>query len=319
MKTTTKMFLAAAAVVTMSQAVLAADYPDKGLEFIVPFPPGGASNFIGRAIATELATDLGQNVTVINRAGAAGTVGAAELARAEPDGYTIGILTSTPLMMKPHTTELPYDLSSFSLICRGFDNPLILTVNAQSDIDSLEDLIKVAKGSPTAVKFYTEGPGSLQDIAMSALQAAGDFSAVGVPMTGHQNAVKNLLSNVITVAVLTADSVLGSPELLKPIAIMSRERVPSPDVPTVKEVLNADVVYSLTGAIVAPAGLDQATYGRLVSACETAQQAAAFRETLGKYSMPPVRETGEGFAKAFEAEYNAIGDHIREQKGAGAN
>ncbi len=312
MKTIMKSLLTAAAVAVAVTGATAADYPEKNLEFIVPFPPGGASNFIGRAIAKELSADLGREITVLNRAGAAGTVGAAELARAEPDGYTIGILTSTPLVMKPQSTKLPYDLSSFSLICRGFDNPLILTVSAKSDINTLEDLIALAKENPTAVKFYTEGPGTLQDIAMGALQEAGEFKAIGVPMTGHQTAVQNLLSGVITVAPLTADSVIGSPELLKPIAIMSRNRVPNPDVATVNEVLNADVVYSLTGAVVAPAGLEEAKYDRLVAACENAQKAPEFVETLESYSMPPVTETGAGFAEAFKSEYDSVGKYMAE-------
>ncbi len=156
----------------------------------MPFPPGGASNLIGRAIAQEMEKNLGQSITVINRAGAAGTVGAAEVARAKPDGYTIGILTSTPLLMKPHTTKLPYTLGSFELVCRAFDNPLILTVNAKSKIKTFADFLKQAKAENGNIKFYSEGPGSLQDIAMSDLEAKAKFKAIGVPMKGHQAAVQ---------------------------------------------------------------------------------------------------------------------------------
>ena len=296
----------AAACVTALQAA-AQTYPDKPLEFIVPFPPGGASNLIGRAIAAAMSEELGEEITVLNRAGAAGTVGASELARAEPDAYTIGILTSTPLLMKPHTTELPYDLSSFSLICRGFDNPLILTVATSSGIETLEALMEQAKADPTSVRYYTEGPGSLQDIAMDALQEAGGFEAVGVPMTGEQVAVQNLLSTVITVAPITAGTALGNPDMLTPIAIMSRERVPNPDVPTVEEVVGTPVVYSLTGAILAPAGIPEDRRARLVSACGSAQSADSFTEVLDQYSMPPVSETGDAFAASLTSEYEDIG------------
>ncbi|MEX5728725.1 tripartite-type tricarboxylate transporter receptor subunit TctC [Rhodovulum iodosum] len=285
----------------------AQDYPDGPLEFIVPFPPGGASNLIGRAIASAMSEDLGVEITVLNRAGAAGTVGATELSRAEADGYTIGILTSTPLLMRPHTADLPYELSSFELICRGFDNPLILTVATSSGITTLEELMALAENDPAAVRFYSEGPGTLQDIAMNALQEAGGFEALGVPMTGEQTAVQNLLSGVINVAPITAGTALGNPDLLTPIAIMSRERVPNPDVPTVGEVLGSPVIYSLTGAIVAPKGIPADRYGRLVEACATAQGSDSFNEVLGQYSMPPVSETGAGFAEALTGEYDAIG------------
>lgn len=312
-----RSLILAAAVALTAGAAQAADYPDKGLTFVVPFPPGGASNFIGRAIATEMEADLGQDITVLNKAGAAGTVGGADIARAEPDGYTIGILTSTPLLMKPHTAELPYDLSSFDIVCRAFDNPLILTVNAKSDIETFEDLVAKAKERQGAVKYYTEGPGSLQDIAMSDLESKVGYKAIGVPMKGHQAAVQNLLSGVIDVAPLTAEAVLGNPDLLRPIAIMSEERVETPDVPTIKELGYDDVVYSLTGAIVAPKGLDTAVYDRLVTACANAQTSAGFTETLTKFSMPKITETGEASAASIGKQYQAIGSYI-EKNGLGA-
>lgn len=297
-----------AAALAASVGIANAQYPDKGLTFIVPFPPGGASNLIGRAIATEMEKNLGQSITVLNRAGAAGTVGAAEVARAKPDGYTIGILTSTPLLMKPHTTKLPYTLASFELVCRAFDNPLILTVNAKSKIKTFADFLKEAKNGNA--KYYTEGPGSLQDIAMSALEAKAKFKAIGVPMKGHQAAVQNLLSGVIDIAPLTAGAVLGNPDLLRPIAIMAANKVDKPDVPTLRA-LGYDVVYSLTGAIVAPKGIGKAKYDRLVSACAAAQKSKGFTTMLDKFNMPHATETGAAFAKALTAQYDAIGAYMK--------
>lgn len=298
--------LLAVAVFTASVGIANAQYPDKGLTFIVPFPPGGASNLIGRAMAQEMEKNLGQPITVINRAGAAGTVGAAEVARAKPDGYTIGILTSTPLLMKPHTTKLPYTLSSFDLICRAFDNPLILTVSAKSKIKTFADFLKQARAGNGNIKYYSEGPGSLQDIAMSDLEAKAKFKAVGVPMKGHQAAVKNLLSGVIDIATVTAESVLHNSDLLRPIAIMAANKVEKPAVPTLRS-LGYDVVYSLTGGIVAPKGLDKAKYDRLVNACAAAQKSKSFTTMLDKFNMPHATETGAAFAKALTAQYNAIG------------
>ncbi len=305
-----KTILAAAVAMTAMTGAAHAEYPEKGLSFIVPFPPGGASNLIGRAIAAEMQKDLGQDITVFNRAGAAGTVGGAEVARADADGYTIGILTSTPLLMKPNTAELPYNLKSFDLICRAFDNPLILTVNAKSSIKTADDLMARLKQNPP-LKFYSEGPGSLQDIAMSDFQKKAGFKAIGVPMKGHQAAVKNLLSEVIDIAPLTAGAVLGNPELLRPIAIMAPARVEQPDVPTLKE-LGYDVVYSLTGGIVAPKGIEKAKYDRLVQACVSAQASDDFKSVLKKFSMPAVSEVGDDFAKSVTQQYETIGAYIRE-------
>ncbi len=307
------------ALVGIAGSALAADFPTKGVEFIVPYPPGGASNFIGRAIAQAMTKDLGQEVTVLNRAGGAGTVGAAELARKAPDGYTIGLMTSTPLLMKPQTSKLPYDLSSFTLLCRGFDNPLILTVSASSGITSLEQLVEKAKKAPGSVKYYTEGPGTLQDIAMGRLQEVGGFKAIGVPMTGFQAATQNLLSGVIDVAPVTADVVLGNPDLLKPIAVMAREPIPAVAVPTVGKVLGKPVVYSLTGAVVAPKGLPEDVKKRLVESCAVAQKDAEFNALLTKYDMPPVSQSGQAFAEAFQEEYDNIGAYIQQHKQGAKN
>ena len=305
-----KRTVIAAAVLAASVGIANAQYPDKGLTFIVPFPPGGASNLIGRAIAQEMEKNLGQSITVLNRAGAAGTVGAAEVARAKPDGYTIGILTSTPLLMKPHTTKLPYTLASFELVCRAFDNPLILTVNAKSKIKTFADFLKQAKAENGNIKYYSEGPGSLQDIAMSDLEAKAKFKAIGVPMKGHQAAIQNLLSGVIDIAPVTAGAVLGNPDLLRPIAIMAANKVEKPAVPTLRA-LGYDVVYSLTGAIVAPKGIGKAKYDRLVSACAAAQKSKGFTAMLDKFKMPHATETGPAFAKTLTAQYEAIGAYMK--------
>ncbi len=304
------LLLAAAVIAASIGTAGAQQYPDKGLNFIVPYPPGGPSNLMGRAIAKGMEQDLGKPITVINRSGGGGTVGVAEIARSAADGYTIGMAPSTPLLMKPHTTKLPYDISSFDLICRAFDNPLILTVSAKSSIKNLDDFLKTAKAKNGLLKFYSEGPGSLQDIAMSELQAKAGFKAIGVPMKGNQAAIQNLLSGVIDVAPITSGIVLSNPDLLRPIASMSAEKLQKPDVPTLSS-RGYNVVYSLMGAVVAPKGLGKAKYDRLVKACASAQKSADFLTMMDKFHMPHVTETGEGFAKAVTAQYNAIGDYMK--------
>ena len=160
------------------------------------------------------------------------------------------------------------------------------------------------------MKFYSEGPGSLQDIAMSDLEAKAKFKAIGVPMKGHQAAVQNLLSGVIDIAPLTAGSVLSNPDLLRPIAIMAANKVEKPTVPTLRS-LGYDVVYSLTRAIVAPKGIDKAKYNRLVSACASAQKSQGFTTMLDKFHMPHATQNGPTFAKTLTQQYNAIGAYMK--------
>lgn len=304
--------LAAAALVVSAGAAQAQQYPARNLSFVVPFPPGGVTNLVARTIATAMEAPLGVSITVVNRAGAAGTIGSAEIAKASPDGYTIGITTSTPLLLQPHTASLPYGADSFEYICKAYNNPMMLAVRKGGELDSLEKIVAHGKANPGAIKFYITSPGSLQDISMRDFLGKAGIEAVGVPMKGDQPAVQNLLTGIIQVAPLTAGPVLSNRDTVQAVAVMAEERLDMlPDVPTMKE-KGFDITYDLWGAIVAPKGLPAAVKTRLEEACKTAQESDAFREAMNKFNMPVVYQSGAEFEEAFRKEFETAGRFLAE-------
>lgn len=286
----------------------ASDYPRKNVSLVSPFPPGGTSDLVARAISSGMESSLGRSVTVVNRAGAGGAVGAGYVASATPDAYTVGLLTATPLLLAPLTSELPYSVDDFDYICRAFDNPLILTASTSSEFKTLDEFIEYAQDDATRVRYYTASAGALQDVATTDFSSQADFDAVAIPLRGDQPAVQNLMSGVIDVALLTTGVVLTNPDGLRPIAVMSQQRLDSmPDIPTFQE-YGYELYYSLWGAMVTPKGIPEDSKKKLEAACESAQQGDRFKETMASLNMPVVYQSGE----EFEAEFLGLVETTRE-------
>jgi len=114
----------------------AQDYPTKPLNMVIPFPPGGNTDLMARALQPELAKALGQPVVVVNKGGAGGTIGDIEVANARPDGYTIGLTPNNPLTAQPHIQKLPYDMASFRYVCLTYDVPYVLIASPKAPFDS---------------------------------------------------------------------------------------------------------------------------------------------------------------------------------------
>ena len=310
--------LAAAAALTAAGSAGAQQYPSKNITFIVPFPAGGVTNLVSRTIASAMEKPLGVTITVLNRAGAAGTIGTAEIASAQPDGYTIGNATSTPLLLRPHAAKLPYGVDSFDYICKAYNNPMMVAVKKGSTLDTIEKVVAFGKANPGKLKYYISSPASLQSVSMRDFLGKAGIQAVGVPMKGDSPAIQNLLTGIIQLAPLTAGPILSNPDTLQAIAVMADKRIEKlPDVPTMTE-KGYPVAYDLWGAVVAPKGLPAAVKGKLRTACKEAQQSTAFKETMNKFNMPVVYQSGEEFELAFRKEFEQAGKLLK-QSGAKKN
>jgi tripartite-type tricarboxylate transporter receptor subunit TctC len=308
--------LAAAALVAAGGVIAghaeAQQYPTRSVTFIVPFPPGGVTNLVSRTIASAMEKPLGVSITVVNRSGAAGTIGTADIAKAAPDGYTIGNGTSTPLLLRPHTAKLPYGVDSFDYICKAYNNPLVVAVKKGSALDTIEKIVSYGKANPGKLKYYITSPGSLQSVSMRDFLSKAGIKAVGVPMKGDQPAIQNLLTGIIQLAPLTSGPILSNPDTVQAVAAMSDRRLDKlPDVPTMAEKGYA-VAYDLWGAIVAPKGLPQAVKARLQAACKEAQQTDTFKQTMNKFNMPVVYQSGDEFEAGFRKEFEAAGRFLKE-------
>lgn len=145
------------------------DYPTRPITVIVGYPPGGNTDLMARALQQELSRALGQTVVIQNRGGAAGTLGAAEAARARPDGYTLLFSPNNPLTAQTHQMALPYSLDSFRFLCLTYDNPQVIVLGRNAPFQDFAGMVRHGRSAKEALIFGSPGQGSTQHILTAAL------------------------------------------------------------------------------------------------------------------------------------------------------
>lgn len=234
-----RVFVFAALPAHLSAPVAAQSFPAKPLRIIVPFPPGGGVDVVARVVGRKLTETLAQPVIVENRAGAAATLGADVVAKAPPDGYTIGLFTST-LLMTPALQKVPYDtLRDFAPVILFATVPNILVVHPSLPAKSLQELMRLARARPGELTHATSGPGSVPHLMMELLRTmVPRFDIVHVAYKGNAQAITDLLGGHITMhisSMLSAKPYITNGRL-RPIAVTSGKRSrAAPDVPTFAE------------------------------------------------------------------------------------
>ncbi|MCC7325362.1 MAG: tripartite tricarboxylate transporter substrate binding protein [Burkholderiales bacterium] len=258
--------LLAAAVV--AGAAYGQSYPTKPIRLIVPFPPGGGTDFVARQFATKLAEQTGWTIVVDNKAGASGMIGLAEAARANPDGYDIVMgqadnMIIAPAMQKNQPVDPIKELTPISLVATS---PFLFMTTVDSKFKSLNDVVAAAKANPGKVTYGTAGTGNYTHLAMELLQQEGNFKLEQVPYKGAAPAMTDLMGGHIAMAALSIAS--GMPGIrggkLRGLAVTSAKRSPAlPDVPTVAESGFKDFEAIGWLGILAPNGIPPAVVARL--------------------------------------------------------
>ena len=239
-KIAARLFLAAFSLVFTASAWAAPDYPNRPITFVVPLAAGGGTDIIARALANEMAKDLGQPIVIENRPGASGSVGSAYVAHAKPDGYTAVVgTTGTHQNNQFLYKSLPYnpftDFKAVNIIC-VFNN--VVVVPESSPIKTLPELVTAAKNSKQGLNYGIAAIGSSPHLAIELFKREAGFSAQGIPYGGSSAAAADLLSGRLD---FMMDSILSDlanirAGKLRPIATLGVERSPVlPDVPTVAE------------------------------------------------------------------------------------
>lgn len=220
-------------------AAWAQGYPSKPIRFIIPFPPGGPTDLMGRTAADQLARAWKVQVIPDNRAGAGGNIGAEQCAKSPPDGYTICMLTVAQTISPALYRKLGFDpLKDFSYVTLMALLPSLLTTHPSLPVKNVKDLIALAKSKPGELVYASTGNGSSPHMLMEMLKSMGGINVVHVPYKGQAAAVVDQMSGQIQLAFNTAITALPHVEAgkLKPIAISTRERFPPlPNLPTVEE------------------------------------------------------------------------------------
>ncbi len=256
-----KKLLATLAIgLAVSSGAAAQEWPNKSINFLVPFPPGGSTDMIARTVGAKLDSRIGAPIIVDNRGGAGGTVGAATAKRAAPDGYTIFVSSLGPFVIGPHLMKsVGYDpLKDFDYITVAVQAPNVLVVPAQSPHKDFKSLLNYLKANPGKMTFASAGNGTSDHLTAELFWQETGTKAIHVPYKGGSPAMMDLLGNQVDATFMNINTGLTNIKggKLRALAITSSKRSPLlPDVPTMEELgLKNATVYSWQ-AFAAPKGI----------------------------------------------------------------
>jgi len=294
---------------------MAGPYPERPLRIIVGLPAGSLPDTIARLLGQRLSEALGEPVVVENLTGAAGNIAADHLAKARGDGYTLGVLSQTQVVVNPNLYKLPYDpVKDFAPISELTLSPNVLVVPPDFPARTIAELVALAKRDPGGITFASGGTGSGTHLAAELLKTAAGIDLRHVPYKGVSAAIPDLLAGRVTLMFSPIQSVL--PLLrdgrLRAVAITSRSRSPLlPDVPTVAESGYPGFEATLWSGLFAPAGTPPAVVRLLhretVKALGSPQLQARFAE-LG---MEAVGNSPDELGAAIRAEIPSWGRVIK--------
>jgi tripartite-type tricarboxylate transporter receptor subunit TctC len=295
-------------------------YPNRPIKIIVPFPPGGPTDILGRIVAQKLSERLGQSVVVDNKAGASGMIGADIVAKAAPDGYTL-LVNASLHVINPSLYEKPrYDaIADFAPLSNLADVPLVLVVNAKTPVQTVKDLIAWIKSSKTPVNFASSGNATAPHLAGEAFKlAVGIDNMQHVPYKGSSPALTDLLGGQVQ---LMFDSLPSSQAFiksgtLKAIAVTTQRRSSAlPNVPTISESAVPGFNFSTWYGVWAPASTPSALVEKLSSEIGHITRLPEVREKFLALGAEPVGSSAEDFA-AFNKSELAKWARIVKQSGA---
>jgi tripartite-type tricarboxylate transporter receptor subunit TctC len=284
----------------------AQDWPTKTVRIIVPFGAGSTPDMVARLIADRLQQKLGQSFVIENKPGASGNLGTDAVAKAQPDGATIGVSIGGPLAINTLLfSKLPYDpAKDIAPITQLITQPSALVVNAGLGVNSVAELVALLKREPGKYSFGSIGNGSLSHLAMEAIALKSGTRMVHVPYPGSPQAMTAVLRGDVQMACLPAISVtpqLGSGKV-KILAVSTGKRSTLlPDIPTLKEA-GIDVEADAWMGLIAPGGTPAAVIARIHDAVVEAIKAPAARDKLATQLMEPIGNSPAEFRAVIDRE-----------------
>jgi tripartite-type tricarboxylate transporter receptor subunit TctC len=292
---------------TLTSAVFAQAFPNKPITIVVPFPPGGSTDSVARAIMPKMNAELGQSIVVDNKPGATGAIGATAVKRSPADGYTmmvgsIGVYATNPFLQK----NLQYDpLKDFDLLTVAVRAPNVLVASPNFPAGNMKELMEYLKKNPGKTTFATSGAGSSDHLTTALFWQKTGTDGIHVPYKGGAPAITDLLGNQVNISFQNINVIVKHVQAgkLKAIAITSDKRSPLlPNVPTLLESGIKDVdVYSWQ-AIVAPKGLPADVKKKLHTSVVNALNAPDVKKNMTDVGFEIVANTPEQFEQFLKKE-----------------
>ena len=299
------------------QFAQADDFPSRPIRIVVAFPPGGPTDFVGRLVAAKITELLGQRVYIDNKPGANGTLGGSDIAKSDPDGYSLFLTTSGAVTVSPHIMpNMPFDtFRDFAPVALVTTVSEVLAVSPKLGVKTAKDLIALAKQKPGTITFASTGIGSPPHLAQLLLDAAAGVKFLHVPYRGAAPALTDLMGGQVQVICLDVPVVIAQIQAgtLVPLAIAGDKRdAVLPDVPTLAEQGYPNTDASNWYALLAPAKTPPEVIARLNKAVNDALDDSAVRDKMIKTGAMPVGGTPQSLATFMKSQYDKWGRVVQE-------
>ena len=293
-------------ILLLSSACLAQDYPSKPITLVVPFPPGGVAEIVGRPLAMELEKSLRQPVLIINRPGAGGAVGMASVARAPGDGYTLLMGLSSisifPVSDRINGKTPAYELKDFAPIALITADPTVLVVRTDGPYRTLKDFVDAAKANPGKINYSSSGVYGTLHVSMEIFANAAGIKLFHVPYQGGGPAVTALLGGQVEALASGPAPAIGQIRggKMRALASWSSERLALlPEIPTFKE-LGYDAEFYIWTGVFAPAATPAELLSKIRNAVRQAATSAEFKSAMDKVQTPVSYLDAPEFQKYWE-------------------
>jgi len=306
MNLTRRAALAAVALAALAPAGMAQGFPERPVTLVIPFAAGGSTDVVGRIVAERMSQELGQQIVVENVGGAGGSLGAGNVARARPDGYTILMGTVATHALNPLVlANPPYDATAdFEPISLLVVVPNVLAVNPELPVETVQDLIDMAKAEPGALAYASSGNGTPLHLSGELFKSMAGVDLQHVPYQGSGPALTDVIGNQVPIIFdnLPSASAHIAAGALRPLGVTTTERAPSfPDIPTIAETLPGYETYTWN-ALFAPAGTPPEVIERLNAAAVATMADPAIVARMDEFSAQVVASTPEALAAHVQAE-----------------
>jgi tripartite-type tricarboxylate transporter receptor subunit TctC len=307
-----RCIVCALALVAAGGPAIGQSYPSRVVRVVLPVPPGGGVDAVGRILAQRIGEELGQSFVVENRAGASTVIGSAYVARAAPDGYTLLVNASLLILGPLITKNVPYDpLTDFAPVTQIATGPLLLVSSAKFPAGGIADLIALAKARPGQLSIANPGTGSSMDFAQAMFRLMAGIDVITPAYKGTGPAVVDVMSGEVSATFTTIPSALSLVRdgRLKALGVSSRTRSALvPEVPTVAESGLAGFEFNTWNGMWAPAKTPRDIVAKLQAAAARAVQFPAVRQLLVAQGLEPVGSTPEQFADYIRSD---VAKHAR--------